>query len=206
MHPVMPFAAVPSDHPAAFRRHGAPGGLEPKRPPLVQTVDRLVSDVLGAHARSVGQTIANGTNNAKHLWGAWPDARASRGKLMRRPYKRIGWPTIAGLVLVVVAFMVLSLLVTATGTARFAVAMGYDARIGYVVGAAFEFAKEVLPVALLALLAQRAFGAAASSASPGSAWWPSAALQRTRRSAPPSPRSSGPAPGRWKYGGIPRRS
>ena len=46
---------------------------------------------------------------------------------MRRPYKRIGWPTIAGLGLVVVAFMVLSLLVTATGTARFAVAMGYDA-------------------------------------------------------------------------------
>ena len=30
--------------------------------------------------------------------------------------------------------MVLSLLVTATGTARFAVAMGYDANVGYAVG------------------------------------------------------------------------
>ena len=66
-----------------------------------------------------------------------------------------------GSVLVVVAFMVLSLFVTATGTSRFAVAMGYDARIGYVVGAVFEVAKEVLPVALLALFAQRALGAAA---------------------------------------------
>ena len=36
----------------------------------------------------------------------------------------IGWPTVIGLRLVVVAFMVLSLFVTATGTARFAVAMG----------------------------------------------------------------------------------
>ena len=62
---------------------------------------------------------------------------------MHRPYKRIGWPTIAGLLLVVTAFMVLSLFVTATGTARFAVAMGYDAWIGYVVGAVFEIAKEV---------------------------------------------------------------
>ena len=67
-------------------------------------------------------------------------------------YSRIGWPTVTGLCVVVVAFMVLSLLVTATGTARFAVAMGYDARIGYVVGAAFEIAKEILPVILLALL------------------------------------------------------
>ena len=79
---------------------------------------------------------------------------------MRRPYKRIGWPTIAGLGLVVVAFMVLSLLVTATGTARFAVAMGYDARAGYAVGVIFDIAKGILPVALLALLALRAFGSA----------------------------------------------
>jgi hypothetical protein len=35
------------------------------------------------------------------------------------------------------AFTVLSLLVTATGTARFMVAMGYDARVGYAVGAIF---------------------------------------------------------------------
>ena len=79
---------------------------------------------------------------------------------MRRPYKRTGWPTIAGLGLVVVAFMVLSLLVTATGTARFAVAMGYDARTGYAVGAIFDIAKGILPVALLALLALRALGSA----------------------------------------------
>src|SRR5262245_59650095 len=79
---------------------------------------------------------------------------------MRQPHKRIGWPTIIGLGLVVGAFTVLSLFVTATGTARFAVAMGYDARIGYVVGAAFELAKEVLPVVWLALLAQRAFAIA----------------------------------------------
>ena len=79
---------------------------------------------------------------------------------MHRPYRRTGWPTIAGLGLVVVAFMVLSLLVTATGTARFAVAMGYDARTGYAVGVIFDIAKGILPVALLALLAQRAFGSA----------------------------------------------
>jgi hypothetical protein len=79
---------------------------------------------------------------------------------MHPPYKRIGWPTIIGLGLVVVAFMVLSLFVTATGTSRFAVAMGYDARIGYVVGAVFEIAKEVLPLVLFALLVQRAFGTA----------------------------------------------
>jgi hypothetical protein len=58
------------------------------------------------------------------------------------------------LVLWLFAFMVLSIFVTATGTSRFAVAMGYDARIGYVVGAIFEVAKEVLPVVLLALLCQ----------------------------------------------------
>ena len=79
---------------------------------------------------------------------------------MRQPYERIGWPTIAGLGLMVVAFLVLSLLVTATGTARFAVAMGYDARAGYAVGTIFDIAKGVLPVVLLALLAQRAHGAA----------------------------------------------
>jgi hypothetical protein len=50
--------------------------------------------------------------------------------------------------------------VTATGTSRFAVAMGYDAWIGYVVGATFELAKEVLPVVWFALLAQRAFATA----------------------------------------------
>src|SRR5262249_33611610 len=79
---------------------------------------------------------------------------------MRQPYKRIGWPSIVGLAVVVVSFMALSLLVTATGTARFAVAMGYDAKVGYAVGAAFDIAKGILPVVLPGLLAQRAFGAA----------------------------------------------
>ncbi len=50
-------------------------------------------------------------------------------RCMHRPDKQIGWPTIAGLGVVVVAFMALSLCVTATGTARFAVDMGYDARM-----------------------------------------------------------------------------
>ena len=82
-------------------------------------------------------------------------------------YPRVGWPTLIGLAVVVVAFMVLSLVVTATGTARFAVAMGYDARVGYAVGAVFEVAKEVLPVVLLALLCQRALGTALML---GTAW------------------------------------
>ncbi len=58
---------------------------------------------------------------------------------------------------IVLAFMGLSLAITATGTARFAVAMGYRAEVGYAVGAIFDFAKALLPVALLALVARRAF-------------------------------------------------
>jgi hypothetical protein len=58
---------------------------------------------------------------------------------------------------VVLAFMGLSLAITATGTARFAVAMGYRAEVGYAVGAIFDFAKALLPVALLVLFARRAF-------------------------------------------------
>ena len=88
-------------------------------------------------------------------------------RCMHRPDKQIGWPTLAGLGFVVVAFMALSLCVTATGTARFAVGMGYDARIGYAVGAIFDLAKGMLPVALLALLARRAFGTAVLL---GAAW------------------------------------
>ena len=57
--------------------------------------------------------------------------------------------------------MVLSLVVTATGTARFATSMGYDATAGYAVGAVFDIAKGILPVGVLALLARRAFGTAA---------------------------------------------
>ena len=67
-----------------------------------------------------------------------------------------GWLLYSGLVLIVISFMALSLAVTATGTARFAVALGYPASIGYVVGAVFDFAKAVLPVALLLLLMRRA--------------------------------------------------
>jgi len=74
---------------------------------------------------------------------------------------RIGRPTLAAFVLVVVAFMVLSLVVTATGTARFATSLGYDATAGYAVGAVFDIAKGILPVGVLALLARRAFGTAA---------------------------------------------
>ena len=85
---------------------------------------------------------------------------------MNRADKRIGWPSLVGLGLVVVAFIMLSLLVTATGTARFAVAMGYDANVGYAVGTIFDIAKGMLPVALLALLA-RALGTAALL---GAAW------------------------------------
>jgi len=71
---------------------------------------------------------------------------------------RIGWPTLAGLALLVIAFMVLSLLVTATGTARFAMSMGYDAKVGYVVGALFDLAKGTFLVAVLAFWRRRSFG------------------------------------------------
>jgi len=71
----------------------------------------------------------------------------------------VGWPAIA-LALLVAAFMALSLLVTATGTARFAASMGYDAIVGYAVGAIFDIAKGVLPAGVLALLARRALGSA----------------------------------------------
>jgi hypothetical protein len=81
--------------------------------------------------------------------------------------KRIGWPTLAALWLVVVAFMGLSLVVTANGTARFATAMGYDANVGYAVGAIFDIAKCLLPVALAALVARRALGIAVVL---GAAW------------------------------------
>ena len=86
---------------------------------------------------------------------------------MHRTDKRIGWPTLAALGLVVVAFMGFSLLVTATGTARFAAAMGYDANVGYAVGTIFDLAKGVLPVALAVLLGWRMLGTAVSF---GAAW------------------------------------
>jgi hypothetical protein len=86
---------------------------------------------------------------------------------MHRTDKCIGWPTLAALSLVVIALMGLSLLVTATGTARFAAAMGYDANVGYAVGAVFDLAKGILPVALAVLLGWRMLGTAASF---GAAW------------------------------------
>ena len=58
---------------------------------------------------------------------------------------------------IVLAFMVLSLAITATGAARFAMAMGYPAEVEYAVGAIFDIAKDVLPVALLVVLKRRAF-------------------------------------------------
>jgi len=54
---------------------------------------------------------------------------------------RLAWPTIVWLGLLVFAFMVLSLLMTAAGTARFAISMGYGAAVGYTVGAIFDLAK-----------------------------------------------------------------
>ena len=79
---------------------------------------------------------------------------------MVRECKQIGWPSLVGLGLVVVAFMALSLVVTATGTARFAVAMGYDANVGYAVGGIFDFAKGILLVAVVALWARGSLGIA----------------------------------------------
>src|SRR5262249_11738328 len=72
--------------------------------------------------------------------------------------ERIGWPTILGLGAVVLSMMVLALCMTATGTARFMSPMGYDIKVGYGVGATLELAKEVLPVAVIALWAQQARG------------------------------------------------
>ena len=74
--------------------------------------------------------------------------------------RAVGPTAIVGLCVVVVAFMVVSLLVTATGTARFAVAMGYDANVGYAVGAVLDIAKAILPVAVFALWVRRSFGLA----------------------------------------------
>ena len=48
----------------------------------------------------------------------------------------------------VLAFIGLSLAVTASQQARFAVAMGYAAEVRYVVGAIFDFAKALLPITL----------------------------------------------------------
>ena len=75
--------------------------------------------------------------------------------------RAVGPTALVGLCGVVVAFMVLSLLVTATGTSRFAVAMGYDGNVGYAVGALLDLAKGILPIAVLALWSRRSLGLAA---------------------------------------------
>ena len=49
-----------------------------------------------------------------------------------------------------------SMAITATGTARFAAAMGYSPSVGYVVGTIFDIAKDILLVAVLALWKRRA--------------------------------------------------
>ena len=46
---------------------------------------------------------------------------------------------------IVLAFMGLSLAITATGTARLAAAMGYRAEVGYAVGGVFDVAKAPRP-------------------------------------------------------------
>ena len=76
---------------------------------------------------------------------------------MQRQIERCGWLLLIPLGVIALAFMGLSLAITGTGTARFAVAMGYSAQVGYAVGAIFDFAKALLPVALLVLFARRAF-------------------------------------------------
>ena len=69
--------------------------------------------------------------------------------------KNPGLLLLSGAGAIVLAFLGLSLAVTATGSARFAVALGYDAEVGYVVGAVFDIAKALLPVVLIALFAWR---------------------------------------------------
>jgi len=69
---------------------------------------------------------------------------------------RASLPTIIAVAIVVFAFMGLSLAITATGTARFAAAMGYSPSVGYIVGAIFDIAKDILLVAVLALWKRRA--------------------------------------------------
>jgi hypothetical protein len=75
----------------------------------------------------------------------------------RRQSERHGYFLILTLGAIVLAFMALSLAITATGTARFVVAMGYRAEVGWAVGVVFDFAKALLPLALLVLFARRAF-------------------------------------------------
>jgi hypothetical protein len=76
---------------------------------------------------------------------------------IERQAERHGYFLLITLGAIVLAFMGLSLAITSIGTARFAVAMGYPREVGYAVGIVFDIAKALLPVALLVLLARRAF-------------------------------------------------
>ena len=87
--------------------------------------------------------------------------------MLSKKYERIGRPTIVMLGVLVAATMLLSLCVTATGTARFMAPMGYDIRVGYGVGATLELTKDLFLVAVLALWARRTRGLVL--APPGSA-------------------------------------
>lgn len=80
---------------------------------------------------------------------------------MHQGDSRLAWPTMTWLGLVVAAFVVLSLLVTATGTARFSAGMGYGAVAGYAIGALFDLAKGALLVAVLVFWSRRALSFAA---------------------------------------------
>ena len=68
-----------------------------------------------------------------------------------------GYALFLSIGVIVLAFMALSLAITATGTARFALAMGYSEATGYAIGAVFDLAKAVVPVGLLILFARRAY-------------------------------------------------
>src|SRR5262245_40703845 len=86
---------------------------------------------------------------------------SSEGRTMQssdKPAPAVGTPTLVAICIVVVAFMALSLAVTAIGTGRFAVAMGYDVKAGYAVGGVFDLAKGFLLMALLALWGRRSLG------------------------------------------------
>jgi hypothetical protein len=113
----------------------------------------------------------------------------------------IAWapPTFLALSLAVAALMVLSLLVTATGTARFAVAMGSDANIGYAVGGVFDLARAFLLAAVIALWFWRSFGFAAIF---GIAWLGSVTISWLATHATVSAAVSG----RWRSAALPRPS
>jgi hypothetical protein len=118
----------------------------------------------------------------------------------------VGTPTLLAMYVVVGAFMLLSLAVTVTGTARFAEAMGYNAKVGYAVGGIFDLAKALLLMALLALWSRRSLGLAAVFAI---AWgglvtfsWLATHATVSTASAP----SNAAALGRWRCGRIPRPS